>query len=94
MVDIAHYVANARRLQEFCNKALEDGTTFACLKALMGDSFDPTLSRVGVHILEVLDESGQVKESHPALRHLRKEVEAARMNVHDIAANSSTTIRK
>jgi len=75
LVDIAHYIANAELLQEFCNQALEDGTTFACVKDLMGDSFDATLRQVGAHILEVLDESAQVKESHPALRHLRKEVE-------------------
>lgn len=76
LVGIAHYIASSEILQSFCNQALDDGSSFEPLKELMGRSFDENLRRIGRHILDVLDESGQVKESHPALRQLRKEVEA------------------
>lgn len=75
LVAIARYIASAKILQTFSNQTLEDGTSFDCLRSLIGESIDETLNHASNQILEVLDDSGQVKESHPALKQLRREVE-------------------
>lgn len=75
LIAVAQYIASAERLYAFCNQTLEEGISFPPLQKLMGQSMDDNLKLTGSHILEVLDISGQVKESHPALRQLRKEVE-------------------
>lgn len=75
LVAIARYIASAQILQTFSNQTLEDGTSFSCLRSLIGESIDENLNHASNQILEVLDDSGQVKESHPALKQLRREVE-------------------
>jgi len=78
LYDLFSYIRSAYQLYQFCHGSLDDGTTFTDLHPLMGESFAQELLALADSIEHTLDASGQVKESHPALRALRKQVEAAK----------------
>ena len=78
LYDLGWYIRSSHQLHQFCHSALDDGTTFPVLHPLMGEIFSQELLTLVQAIEDTLDASGQVKESHPALRTLRKQVEAAK----------------
>jgi DNA mismatch repair protein MutS2 len=77
---VAKYIESARVLQSFCTSTLENNEPLPPVKDLMGDQIDPQLLSLSVEIESVLENSGQVKESHPAIRALKRKVEGAKQD--------------
>lgn len=77
LVDLASYIEGGYTLFRFCSEPTEDGSP-PLSTPLMGGEFDPRLLDLASSIREVLEESGEVKESHPALVALYRQIERSR----------------
>ncbi len=78
LMGIAHYIGSSQTLLEYCNQSLGNSGPLQPIYGLLGDSIEPALIRLKTGIHAILDESGEVKESHPAIRSLRRQVELAK----------------
>lgn len=78
IITIANYIESAKALLNFTREQLEDHQMLSPIMDLMGEAIDPVLIKLAQDIGAVLDASGQVKETHPAIRSLRKQVEQAK----------------
>jgi DNA mismatch repair protein MutS2 len=78
LLDVAHYINAAHSLFEFLHTTDEEGEGFGRAQALMGPSFPEELQQLAKEITTTLDEAGQVRESHPAIASLMRQVEAQR----------------
>jgi DNA mismatch repair protein MutS2 len=76
LIELAAYIDAAEDMRRLLYLCTEDGKTFLVLHQLMEEHIHAALIDLGGHIHAVLDESGQVRESHPALSSLRKQVES------------------
>ncbi len=78
LIGIAHYISSAESLLSYCNQNLENSGPSPAIYGLLGSAIDSSLVHLQENIHTILDESGEVKESHPAIRSLRKQVEQAK----------------
>ena len=76
LVAIARYIESAEIFLEYCNRSTSG--PLECIHALLGVSIDKELVALKDSIHAILDEGGEVKESHPAIRALKKQVEQAK----------------
>ena len=77
---VANYIESAKALQAFCTSTLENNEQLPPVKDLLGDQIDPMLVSLSMEIQSVLENNGQVKESHPAIRALKRKVEGAKQD--------------
>ncbi|MDD3669913.1 MAG: Smr/MutS family protein [Sphaerochaetaceae bacterium] len=75
--DIATYLHSARIFVEFCHTPALQQDSIRPASTLF-DEFPEELAELGRQLFEVLESPGHVKESHPAIRALKKEVERKR----------------
>lgn len=75
LLDVALYVDNAQQLSQLCATELDNSEASQRLSRFMGE-IDPELLAVRDQIHQTLDEAGQVRQTHPALARLYKEIEA------------------
>ena len=75
LIGIAHYIESAETFLAYCNQSLENSGPLQPIYGLLGSHIEPSLVHLKASIHTVLDESGEVKESHPAIRALRRQVE-------------------
>ncbi|AEV28193.1 mismatch repair ATPase (MutS family) [Sphaerochaeta pleomorpha str. Grapes] len=80
MYSVANYIESAKVLHTFCTSTLENNEQLPPIKDLLGDQIDPLLISLSMEIQAVLENSGQVKESHPAIRALKQKVEGAKQD--------------
>ncbi len=78
LLAIAHYIESAGIFLEYCNQGEEANGKLDSIHALLGLAIDRELVELKVSIHSILDEGGEVKESHPAIRALKKQVEQAK----------------
>ncbi|MBI9094862.1 MAG: Smr/MutS family protein [Sphaerochaeta sp.] len=78
LIDIAHYIGSAETLLDYCNQSVENSGPLPAIDGMLGTAIDSSLLHLQTSIHTILDESGEVKESHPAIRTLRKRVEQAK----------------
>ncbi len=78
LMGIAHYIESAELFLAYCNQSLENSGPLKAIYGLLGTAIDLSLVHLKASIHTILDESGEVKESHPAIRALRKQVEQAK----------------
>ncbi len=78
LLDIGRYIRSAQNIYDHFEQVSEDGKEFPTLKPLFGEGIAPELLGLVAQIEDVLDDSGQVKTSHPSIRALYKQVEAAK----------------
>jgi DNA mismatch repair protein MutS2 len=91
MVSIANYIESAKSLHSFCTSTLDNNEVLPPVKDLMGDRIDPLLASLSIEIQSVLENSGQVKESHPAIRALKRKVEGAKQERSHFSREFITT---
>lgn len=75
LVELASYIRSSQSLASFTQTIVEDGKALPAIEDLMGEGLDVELKSLAAEIDHVLDASGQVRESHPILLRLRREVE-------------------
>ncbi|WP_320129305.1 Smr/MutS family protein [uncultured Sphaerochaeta sp.] len=78
LASVANYIESGCILQSFCQCCLENNEMLLAIKDLMGEHIDPSLVVLSKEIREVLEADGQVKESHPAIKALKRQVESAK----------------
>ena len=78
LITLANYIVSANALLHFTKERLDDHGMLTSISDLMGEGIDPVLLTLARSIEVVLDSSGQVRETHPAIRSLRKQVEQAK----------------
>ncbi len=78
LMGIAHYIDSAETLLAYCNQSLENSGPLHPIHGMLGSEIASSLLQLKVSIHTILDESGEVKESHPAIRALRRQVEQAK----------------
>ena len=78
LIGIAHYIESSESLLSYCNQNFENSGPLVPIFALLGEHIEQSLLLLKANIHTILDESGEVKESHPAIRTLRKQVEQAK----------------
>ncbi len=78
LMGIAHYIGSAETLLEYCNQSLENSGPLEPINGLLGKQIESSLLNLKASIHTILDETGEVKESHPAIRALRKRAEQAK----------------
>lgn len=78
LVALAHYIRSAEIFLEYCNQNLDNSGPLQDIHGLLGLAIEDELLHLKSSIHSVLDESGEVKDSHPAIRSLRREVEHAK----------------
>lgn len=78
LMAIAHYIESAETFLEYCNQSLDTSGPLQSIYGLLGVAIDDSLLLLKTSIHSILDDSGEVKESHPAIRSLRKQVEHAK----------------
>ena len=76
LVAIAHYIESAEIFLEYCNRTTSG--PLESIHALLGQEIASVLVGLKTSIRAILDEGGEVKESHPAIRALKKQVEQAK----------------
>jgi DNA mismatch repair protein MutS2 len=80
LCSVARYIESAQSLLAFCNATLEDRQKLLPICDLMGTEIDPVLVALAREIDSVLETGGTVKESHPAIRALRKKADGAKQD--------------
>ncbi|MDT4761557.1 endonuclease MutS2 [Sphaerochaeta sp. PS] len=75
LVALASYIQSGEMFLHYCNQGQE---SLEPIQGLLGCEIEPKLLHLVQSIHSILDEGGQVKESHPAIRSLRKQVEQAK----------------
>ena len=75
LIGLAHYIESAEVLLAYCNQSLENRGPLQPIYGLLGESIESSLLHLKASIHTILDESGEVKESHPAIRALRRQLE-------------------
>ncbi|HPY10972.1 MAG TPA: Smr/MutS family protein [Sphaerochaeta sp.] len=78
LIDLASYIEAARLLFDGVNQQQSDGSSFPLAAHMMGPSFPEELSSLSLAIRRDLDESGEVRATHPSLVKLSHEVERVR----------------
>ncbi len=78
LISLARYIESAEVLLEYCNQSLENSGPLLPIHGLLGEAIDESLVLLKTNIFSILEESGEVKESHPAIKALRKQVEQAK----------------
>ncbi|MCK9547109.1 MAG: Smr/MutS family protein [Sphaerochaeta sp.] len=78
LTDLASYIEAASHLFEGVHESQADGSRFERAAAMMGSEFPQELSALALAIRRDLDESGEVRSTHPALVKLTKEIEQVR----------------
>ncbi|NBK20967.1 MAG: endonuclease MutS2 [Spirochaetia bacterium] len=78
LIGIAHYIGSSETLLSYCNQSLENRGPLQPIFGLLGLQIEASLIHLKTSIHEILDESGEVKESHPAIRALRRHLEQAK----------------
>lgn len=74
----ATFIDSAQRLYSFINESVFDNKKSKHISSLLGSEIDPLLLNFKSEVLFALDKSGKVKESHPLIRALVKEVEKSK----------------
>ena len=80
LYSVANYIESAKALQAFCTSTLENNEQLPPVKDLLGEQIDPMLLSLSMEIQSVLENNGQVKESHPSIRALKRKVEGAKQD--------------
>jgi len=75
LIGLAHYIESAEVLLTYCNQSLENSGPLQPIHGLVGTAIEASLLHLKASIHTILDESGEVKESHPAIRSLRRQLE-------------------
>jgi len=75
LIGLAHYIASSEILLSYCNQSLENSGPLHPIHGLLGLVIEPSLLHLKASIHTILDESGEVKEGHPAIRALRRKLE-------------------
>ncbi|MDY0288426.1 MAG: Smr/MutS family protein [Sphaerochaeta sp.] len=78
LMAIAHYIGSAELFLEYCNQSLDNSGPLPSIHGSLGLAIEPSLIALKASIYSILDESGEVKESHPAIRALKKQVDQAK----------------
>ncbi len=78
LTGIAHYIGSAEILLAYCNQNIENSGPLEAIYGLLGVEIPASLLALKTSIHAILDDSGEVKESHPAIRALHKQVERAK----------------
>lgn len=78
LIEIAHYIESAETFLAYCNQPDEQDPNLQAIHGLLGLAIEPELLSLKHAIRSILDESAQVRESYPAIRALRKQVEMAK----------------
>ncbi|HKL60647.1 MAG TPA: endonuclease MutS2, partial [Sphaerochaeta sp.] len=78
LIGIAHFIGSSEKLLSYCNQSVENSGPLEAINGLLGGEIESSLLHLKASIQTILDEGGEVKESHPAIRALHKRVEQAK----------------
>jgi len=78
LLDAASYIESAKSLCHFLHSPIFDNRPNSLVKDLVGDQIDEDLIRYQNEAFYALDDTGKIKDSHPAIKRLVEKVESAR----------------